>query len=77
MQSPRRGENYSRKVSVLCSGTKDMSDPAKLKDLHWERVKTILITRAGCIGEDFKDEIFFFGQKKENTKDLLKSIDGF
>ena len=54
-----------------------MSDPAKLKDLHWERVKTILITRAGCIGEDFKDEIFFFGQKKENTKDLLKSIDGF
>ena len=68
MQSPRRGENYSRKVSVLCSGTKDMSDPAKLKDLHWERMKTILITRAGCIGEDFKDEIFFLDKKRKTPK---------
>lgn len=48
-----------RKVSVTYSGTSNVSDLAKAKDLQWERVKTKLITRAGCIVEDLKKDIFF------------------
>ena len=55
-------------MCVVYSGNKEISDPAKVKDLHWERVKTILITRAGCIGEDFKDEIFFLDKKRKTPK---------
>ena len=64
---------------MICSGTKEMSDPDKVKDLHWERVKTILITRAGCIVEDLKEDIFSRKKQKNKTKtkDILKSIDGF
>ncbi len=48
-----------RRVSVTYSGTSNVSDLAKAKDLQWERVKTKLITRAGCIVEDLKKDIFF------------------
>ena len=53
--------------SVTFSGTSEVSDLARAKDLRWERVKAKLITRAGCIVEDLEKDIFFL----KKSKDLL------